>query len=50
MNLALDRQFKNSLPMPYSEYEDVSTYMSNLDLFNLFLNSKYDFTQQFYLE
>ena len=46
--LALDRQFKTSLPKPYSNCEDLSNFKS--DLYDLISQSKYNYTQNFCLQ
>ena len=48
--LALNRQFKTSLPKPYSECEDLSSGNYPSTLYNLIIHSKYDYTQQFCLQ
>ena len=45
--LALNREFKSSLPKPYSNCDDLSTYSFKSDLYNLILQSKYEYTRQF---
>jgi hypothetical protein len=47
-NLVINREFKSSLPKPYSNCEDLSNGFSS-NLYNLILNSKYDYSQQFCL-
>ena len=47
--LALSRQFKSSLPKPYSDCDDLSINHFNSNLYNLIKQSKYDYTQQFCL-
>jgi hypothetical protein len=47
--LSVEREFKTMLPKPYSECEvdtDSSKFKSDLDLYNLIAQSKYDYTQQ----
>ena len=47
--LALNREFKTSLPKPYSNCDDLSTNNFNSDLYNQIIKSKYEYTQQFCL-
>jgi len=47
--MSLNRQYKSSLPKPYSECEDLSSNNFNSDLYNLIANSKYAYTQQYCL-
>ncbi len=48
--LALNREFKTSLPKPYSECDNLNSNDFNTDLYKLILYSKYEYTQQFCLQ
>ena len=48
--LALNREFKTSLPKPYSECEDLNSNDFSSDLYKLIFYSKYEYTQQFCLQ
>jgi hypothetical protein len=48
-NIAVEREFKSILPKPYSNCEIDSNspkFIQNLDLYNLIVESKYEYTQQ----
>ena len=48
--LAVNREFKTSLPKPYSNCDDLSTNSFSSDLYNLISNSKYVYSQKFCLQ
>jgi len=48
--IALNRQFKTSLPKPYSDCDDLTKTSFNSILFNLIDQSVYEYTQKFCLE
>ena len=48
--ISLDRQFKTTLPKPYSNCDDLSMENFNSPLYTLITESKYEYTQKFCLE
>ena len=46
-NIAVDREFKSTLPKPYSNCDIDSSFESDSELFNLIQKSKYQYSQQF---